>query len=66
MVFIILCPPYSVILRFACLVVVWAVAMLIGFLYKRFVAGAKGWEQVPLINFYRSFGNLEAVSIDNY
>ncbi len=38
------------------------VAMAIGFLYKRFVVGAKGWEQVPLLEFYQEFGNLEAVS----
>ena len=36
--------------------------MVIGFLYKRFLMGAKGWEQVPLLGIYRDFGNLEAVS----
>ena len=49
--------------RFAGLVFVWLVAMVIGFLYKRFIVGAKGWEQVPLLSIYREFGNLEAVSI---
>ncbi len=37
--------------------------MVIGFLYKRFMSGAKGWEQIPFINTYREFGDLEAVSI---
>ena len=46
----------------ACLVVIWMIAMGIGFLYKRFIVGAKGWEQVPLLKYYREFGNLEAVS----
>ena len=36
-------------------------AMLGGFLYKRFMVGAKGWEQVPLYDMYREFGNLQAV-----
>ena len=36
--------------------------MILGLLYKRFLVGAKGWEQVPLIGWYREFGNLEAVS----
>ena len=36
--------------------------MVLGLLYKRFLVGAKGWEQVPLIGWYREFGNLEAVS----
>ena len=49
--------------RVAGLIFVWLVAMVIGFLYKRFIVGAKGWEQVPLLSIYREFGNLEAVSI---
>jgi hypothetical protein len=36
--------------------------MVLGLVYKRFLTGAKGWEQVPLIGWYREFGNLEAVS----
>lgn len=36
--------------------------MLGGLLFKRFILGAKGWEQVPLIDWYKAFGNLEAVS----
>lgn len=39
--------------------------MAIGVLYKRFLAGAKGWEQIPLITYYREFGNIEAVSGNN-
>ena len=48
--------------RAACLIVSWVVGMVLGLLYKRFLLGAKGWEQVPLIGWYREFGNLEAVS----
>jgi hypothetical protein len=33
-----------------------------GFLFKRYVLGAKGWEQIPLIDWYKAFGNLQAVS----
>ena len=36
--------------------------MLGGTLFKRFILGAKGWEQIPLIDWYKAFGNLEAVS----
>ena len=46
-----------------CLAVLWAIGMAGGFLYKRFVVGAKGWEQVPLLALYQEFGNLEAVSL---
>lgn len=49
--------------RAAIVVVLWMVAMVIGCLYKRLFMGAKGWEQVPLLEFYREFGNLESVSI---
>ena len=34
-----------------------------GFLYKRFVLGAKGLEQIPNYKFWEDFGNLQAVSI---
>lgn len=51
--------------RAACLIASWVVAMVLGLLYKRFLVGAKGWEQVPLIGWYREFGNLEAVSQHN-
>ena len=47
---------------FASLLGLWLIAMLVGVLYKRFLAGAKGWEQIPLITYYREFGNVEAVS----
>ena len=52
--------------RAACLIVSWVVAMVLGLLYKRFLVGAKGWDQVPLIGWYREFGNLEAVSQHYY
>lgn len=48
----------------ACLIVSWVVGMVLGLLYKRFLLGAKGWEQVPLIGWYREFGNLEADGCD--
>ena len=37
--------------------------MLIGILVKRFAMGAKGWEQIPLLSWYKPFGELEAVSV---
>lgn len=46
---------------FAVLVLVWLVAMAGGVLFKRYMLGAKGWEQVPLIDWYKAFGNLQAV-----
>ena len=36
--------------------------MVGGCVYKRFFMGAKGWEQVPALRYYKEFGNLEAVS----
>ena len=45
------------------LVALWGVAMLIGILVKRFAMGAKGWEQIPLLSWYKLFGELEAVSV---
>ena len=51
--------------RFASLLGSWLIAMVLGLLYKRFLVGAKGWEQVPLIGWYREFGNLQAVSINS-
>lgn len=48
----------------ACLVGLWAVVMVLGCLYKRVVAGAKGWEQVPCISLYREFGNISADGCD--
>ena len=37
-------------------------AMAVGMAFKRFIVGAKGWEQIPFLDFYKAFGNLEAVS----
>lgn len=48
----------------ACLVGLWLIAMVLGFFYKRFLVGAKGWEQVPCISFYREFGNMSADGCD--
>ena len=48
----------------ASLIGLWAVAMLGGCLYKRFLLGAKGWEQVPCLSLYRDFGNLSADGCD--
>ena len=36
--------------------------LFFGFIYNRFILGAKGMEQFPNISFWRDFGNLEAVS----
>ena len=36
--------------------------MVVGFLYKRFLMGAKGWDQFPGLKYFQEFGNLEAVS----
>ena len=46
----------------AVLLFVWLLAMAGGLAFKRYALGAKGWEQVPLIDWYRAFGNLQAVS----
>jgi cation-dependent mannose-6-phosphate receptor len=48
----------------ASVVGLWGVAMVLGFLYKRFLLGAKGWEQVPCVSLYREFGNLSADGCD--
>lgn len=48
--------------RFACLVGVCLIAMVIGFVYKRFYMGAKGWEQIPMLSYFKDFGSLQAVS----
>ena len=37
--------------------------MAAGIVFKRFMMGAKGWEQIPLLDWYKAFGNLEAVSL---
>uniref|UniRef100_A0A8C5PL78 Cation-dependent mannose-6-phosphate receptor n=1 Tax=Leptobrachium leishanense TaxID=445787 RepID=A0A8C5PL78_9ANUR len=41
-----------------------AVYLLVGFLYYRFVVGAKGMEQFPNITFWKEFGNLVADGCD--
>lgn len=41
----------------------WLVAMIGACLFKRIIQGAKGLEQIPLIDWYKEFGNLEAVSV---
>lgn len=46
----------------ACVAGLWIIAMVVGFLYKRFILGAKGWDQFPGLKYYQEFGNLEAVS----
>ncbi|OWA54368.1 hypothetical protein BV898_18772 [Hypsibius exemplaris] len=33
---------------------------IIGSIYKRFVVGAQGWEQVPFIDFWRRCGSLQS------
>lgn len=46
---------------FSCLVIAY---LVFGMLYKRFVTGAKGLEQVPNIGFWRSCGNMQADGCD--
>ena len=59
------CAPSSVyvlvVCRAAALLFLWLLAMAGGLLFKRFMLGAKGWEQIPLLDWYKAFGNLEAV-----
>lgn len=48
--------------RAAVLLFVWLLVIVGGIIIKRYVLGAKGWEQVPCIDWYKAFGNLQAVS----
>jgi len=54
--------------RFAVILILCVLAMIGGFIFKRFIQGAKGWEQIPLLSWFKEFGNLQAVSgsINNY
>lgn len=52
----------SCLYRAAVLLFLWLIAMAAGVVFKRFMMGAKGWEQIPLLDWYKAFGNLEAVS----
>ncbi|CAI9601426.1 unnamed protein product [Staurois parvus] len=52
----------SILLIVVCVLV--AVYIIGGFLYKRFVVGAKGIEQFPNITFWQEFGNLVADGCD--
>ncbi|ELU12794.1 hypothetical protein CAPTEDRAFT_127669 [Capitella teleta] len=38
--------------------------LLGGFIYQRFVVGAKGMEQIPNYSFWQDFGNLQADGCD--
>ena len=49
--------------RFAVVLAILLVGMVGGFLYLRFVVGAKGYEQIPFYSHFVEFGNLQAVSI---
>lgn len=40
-----------------------AAYLIIGAAYQRFVAGAKGIDQIPHLSFWQDFGNLQAVSL---
>ena len=49
--------------EFVCrLLVVGLVYLILGFLYQRFMAGAKGLEQIPNYDFWKDCGSLQAVS----
>jgi hypothetical protein len=37
---------------------------LFGIAYRRTVAGARGFEQIPHYNFWKELGNLQAVCWD--
>lgn len=50
---------------FFSLVVVAATYLICGFLYQRFIVGAKGWEQIPNFSFWKIVGNMSAVCITN-
>ena len=50
------------VLFFYRLIVVGTVYLLLGFLYQRYIAGAKGLEQIPNYDFWKDFGSLQAVS----
>ena len=39
-----------------------SIYLILGFLYQRFIVGAKGMEQIPNYKFWRDFGSLQAVS----
>ena len=49
--------------RLFCTMVIYVTG---GMLYQRCVNGAKGIDQFPHIEFWRDFGNLQAVSIVEY
>lgn len=63
------CPPEEshlsvgsiLLIVFAVLIAAYIIG---GFLYKRFVVGAKGMEQFPNITFWQEFGNLVADGCD--
>ncbi|XP_063290710.1 cation-dependent mannose-6-phosphate receptor isoform X1 [Pelobates fuscus] len=63
------CPPEEshlsvgsiLLIVFAVLIAVYLIG---GFLYQRFVVGAKGMEQFPNITFWQEFGNLVADGCD--
>lgn len=42
------------------LIVVGSIYITLGFLYQRFMVGAKGMEQIPHYNFWRDCGSLQA------
>ena len=45
------------------LISLFAAYLIFGFLYQRFVAQAKGFEQIPNFAFWKKVGNMSAVSI---
>lgn len=59
-----LSPGAIIMIIFAVLLGIWLIAMIGGFLYLRFVVGAKGYEQIPCYSYYQEFGNLEADGCD--
>ena len=56
---------HTICARFCSLIVLGSAYLLLGFLYQRYVAGAKGLEQIPNYDFWRDCGSLQAVSHDS-
>lgn len=57
-------PGWVIIIILVCLLAIWVVVMMIGFVIKRFILGAKGLEQIPFIWYFKEFGELEADGCD--
>ncbi|XP_065890901.1 cation-dependent mannose-6-phosphate receptor-like [Dysidea avara] len=59
-----LSPGAIILIIFAVVLAILLVGMVGGFLYLRFVVGAKGYEQIPFYSHFVEFGNLQADGCD--